>query len=153
MARTHAPITSFGAELHSALRQGSEKELRIKFPSKQLATRFKQRVHQLRSAMKAARHPEWEQLYRAALYEDPQDDCVVIIGPKDAEFRAALTDAGLTDIKAPAPVSEHTLPEPVPGTVDAFFLDLQAETNVQKALDENTDGASPPDSGPGLDKL
>src|SRR2546428_602437 len=108
MARTHAPITSFGAELQSVLREGANRKVRITFPTKNLAIRFKQRINALRNAMKHAKHADWEQLYRCGVYDDPTDPCTVEIGPKDSEFREALTAAKI-NVDAPPPLTEVTI--------------------------------------------
>lgn len=138
MARIHSPITSFGAELQAVLRQGADRKLRITFPSKNLATRFKQRLNALRNAMKHAKHADWEQLYRCGVYDDPNDPCTVEIGPKDSEFREALLAAKI-DVNAPPPTTEVSISDPVPGSVDSFLSDLTDATNVQKVLAEGTD--------------
>lgn len=141
MARIHSPLTSFGAELQAVLRQGADRKIRIKFPSRNLAIRFKQRLNALRNAMKHAKHPDWEQLYRCGVYDDssdPADPCVVEIGPKDSEFREALLAAHI-DVDAPPQISEVEIAPPSPGTIDSFLSDLTDATNVQKVLSENAD--------------
>lgn len=141
MARIHAPITSFGAELQEVLRQGADKKLRIQFPTRNLAIRFKQRINALRNAMKHAKHQDWEQLYRCGVYDDPTNPCIVELGPKDSEFRAALQAAGI-DVANPPPISEVKIAPPEPGSVDSFLSDLTEATSVQKVLAENAEEES-----------
>lgn len=137
MAKTHDPITSFGAELNAVLRQGANKEVRIKLPDKNLAIRFKQRLNKLRVAMKAAKHPDWEQLYRCGITTDPSDPCTIILRPKDSEFRDFIKGAGVSTEEPPA-VTSVSVGESTPDAVDSFLAELTDATSVQKALDENT---------------
>ena len=119
--RKPMPITSFGAELQAVLRAGADKRIRIVFPTKNLAIRFKQRLHALRVAMKAADHPDWPQLYRCGVVDDPTNPNTVIVGPRDSEFRGVLSAAGI-DVAAVPPITEVTIGESAPGSVDAFCL-------------------------------
>src|SRR5262245_13483216 len=131
MAKNHAPISSFGTELHAVLRQGADRHVRITFATRNLAIRFKQRVNQLRNAMKHEGHKDWQHLYRCGVYEDPSDPRIVTIGPKDSEFRSALLAAGLTEIPPTAPVTEVSVGSPEPGSVDEFLSTLTDATSVQ----------------------
>lgn len=126
---TIQPLSSFGAELQSTLREGANRELRIKFPTASLAARFAQRLNQLRLAMKRAAHPEWEQLYRCGIHFAEGDKTTLIIGPKDSEFRAFLSSAGV-DVVPPPPISEVSVhpPSSPSDPVDEFFADLVAAT-------------------------
>lgn len=144
MAKTHDPITSFGSELHAVLREGANREVRITFPKRELATRFKQRINKLRIAMKNAKHPDWEQLYRCGVTTDFTNPCIVVLAPKDSEFRQFLGPAGV-DCAAPPPVTSVTIGESTPESVDSFLAELSDATSIQKALDENTEEEPPVD--------
>lgn len=137
MAKTHDPITSFGAELNAVLRQGANREVRIKLPDKNLAIRFKQRLNKLRVAMKAAKHPDWVQLYRCGITTDPSDPCTIVLRPKDSEFRDFIKGAGVS-VEEPPAVTSVTVGESTPEAVDSFLAELSDATSVQKALDEST---------------
>lgn len=142
MARIHAPLSSFGAELQATLRAGANKQIKITFPTKALAIRFKQRIHALRNAMKHAKHPDWEQLYRCGVYEDASNPCVVTIGPKDSEFHDILAEAGIPGLGDQPALTEVVIGESVPGDpggVDDFLADLTSATDVQKILAEDTE--------------
>jgi hypothetical protein len=134
MSKSDQPLSSFGAELHSTLRAGADRELRIKFPSVRMATRFHQRINQLRLAMKKSGHPDWPQLYRCGLHFAEDDPTTLIIGPKDSEFRSILRDAGVAGIDSPAPVSEVVVPEPSLDPADTFLSTLVEETTIPKDI-------------------
>lgn len=138
MPRIPPPLSSFGPELQAVLRKGADAQVRLRFDSAAMATRFKHRVHSLRLAMKREKHPDWMNVYRCGLTDDPSDPCVVVVGPKDAEFRKFIQDV-VPDSPAPAPVTSVDVPTPPPGTVDSFLADVMAETDVQKVLNEDTD--------------
>src|SRR5215831_18448697 len=89
------PASSFGAELQATLREGANKELRLKFESEALATRFMHRINALRAALKREDHADWEQLYRCGVRRDPGDRRTLILAPRDSEFRSVLKDAGI----------------------------------------------------------
>lgn len=135
MARIHAPLSSFGAELQATLREGAQRRVEIEFPNKKLATRFNQRINALRNAMKKAGHPDWEQLYRCSVYPDATDPCKLTIGPRDAEFHDILTKAGIS-VGKEVPLTKVTVGESKPGNVDAFLIDIIEATSVQRTLDE-----------------
>jgi hypothetical protein len=112
MTRTKdMPVDSFGPNLQAVLRKGANVEVKINFPTPELALRFRHRIHTLRAAMKRENHPDWQQLYRCGIYIDPKDTKALIIAPRDSEFNEALKDAGFTDIEATQKV-EYTIPEP-----------------------------------------
>lgn len=137
MARNHAPVSSFGAELHAVLREGAQKRITLRFDTPALAVRFNQRINQLRNAMKHAKHPDWENLYRCGCYIDRTDRRVLHLGPKDHEFRQALENAGIPVETLPT-VSVDITSAP-PGSVDEFLSTLVDATSVQKNLTEDTD--------------
>lgn len=145
MPRTHAPVSSFGSELHSVLRQGANEEVRLEFNSGKQASRFIARLNALRSAMRAEKHPDADQLYRAGARIDEEDSRVVIVSPKDSEFRSFIKTAGVgastpnyqiqsdSDLTPPTP----TLGDPA----DSFLATLSEPTtktvqSEKKALDK-----------------
>ena len=132
------PVSSFGAELQATLREGANKELRLKFDSEALATRFIHRLNALRAAMKREEHSDWEQFYRCGVHRDPSDRKTIILSPRDSEFRSALQDAGVS-LVAPVPeVSEYTIrtPEgPLAPAIDPaedFLATLRDATTIPK---------------------
>jgi hypothetical protein len=130
------PASSFGAELQATLREGANKELRLKFDSEPLATRFTHRINALRAALKREEHSDWEQLYRCGVHRDPLDRKIVILSPRDSEFRPTLQAAGI-DLSAPIPpVSEYTIKTPSISEplepVDDFLATLRDATTIPK---------------------
>ena len=137
------PVSSFGDELQGVLRQGANKEVRIQFDTETLCTRFMHRLNALRAAMKREQHPDWEQLYRCGVHKDPTDRRVLILQPRDSEFRAAIQAAGIT-LAAPVPeVKEYKIatpdpasgPEKGPGSGDPaedFLATLRDITTIRK---------------------
>jgi len=128
------PASSFGAELQATLREGANKELRLKFESEALATRFMHRINALRAALKRENHTDWEQLYRCGVHRDPADRKTLILAPRDSEFRSALQDAGVTVSPLPE-VKEFnikTTGPDSPPSVDDFLSDLRDATTVPK---------------------
>lgn len=132
MARTHAPVSSFGPELQSVLREGANREVKIKFETGKQAVRFVARINALRSAMRKEKHPDADQLYRAGARIDPTDLRTVIVSPRDSEFRSFISDAkvGITSAP-PTAFPEGGVPEtstPVPGVAsdvaDSFLSTL-----------------------------
>jgi hypothetical protein len=130
------PASSFGAELQATLREGANKELRLKFDSEALATRFMHRLNALRAAMKREDHPDWQQLYRCGVHKDAHDKKILILAPRDSEFRKALQDAGVS-LTAPVPdIAEYHVKTP---SIDApndpaedFLATLRDATTVPK---------------------
>jgi hypothetical protein len=127
------PVSSFGAELQATLREGANKELRIRFNTEALATRFMHRLNALRAAMKREKHADWEQLYRCGIHKDPADPRIIVLNPRDAEFRQAVRDAGVS-IVAPLPdTSEYEVKATGPNEpVDDFLATLRDATTVPK---------------------
>ena len=135
MTSSNQPVSSFGSELQAALREGANRRLEIRFSDPKLAIRFCQRINSLRAAMRKANHPGWEQLYRAGATIDREDRRLLVIQPKDAEFRDALRDAKITT--PPAPLTTHVeVPTPKPGvatdSADDFLATLTEQTEVPK---------------------
>jgi hypothetical protein len=138
MTRSHRfPASSFGAELQATLREGANKELRLKFDSEAIATRFMHRINALRAAMKREAHSEWEQLYRCGVHRDPSDRKIIILSPRDSEFRTALQDAGVTLTAPIPPISEYTIKTPKalapsidPDPAEDFLATLRDATTI-----------------------
>jgi hypothetical protein len=131
------PASSFGAELQATLREGANKELRLKFESETLATRFMHRINALRAALKREQHQDWEQLYRCGVHRDPGDRKILILSPRDSEFRGVLQQAGITISPIPE-VKEFDIksrpPEAAPSSDPAedFLATLRDLTTVPK---------------------
>jgi len=133
---TRMPASSFGSELQATLREGANKELRLKFETEALATRFMHRLNALRAALKREQHTDWEQLYRCGVHKDVKDKKVLILAPRDSEFRQALLDAGV-DVSPPAPVTEYTIKTTSPDgppidPAEDFLATLRDATTVPK---------------------
>lgn len=134
--RYNAPVSSFGAELHEALRRGSDTEFRLTFDTPTLAKRFQHRINHLRAAMKKENHRDWEQLYRCGVHIDSADPKVLILAPRDSEFRSALSAAQIGP--EPLPIREVSIPTPLPedSAVDSFLGELTTATAIPP---KNTD--------------
>lgn len=135
------PVSSFGDELQGVLRQGANKEVRIKFDTEALCTRFMHRLNALRAAMKREQHPDWEQLYRCGVHKDVTDRRVLILQPRDSEFRQAIQDAGIPLVESPPQVSEYKVDTPEPGPdsgsgsgdpAEDFLATLRDVTTIRK---------------------
>ena len=130
------PASSFGAELQATLREGANRELRLKFESESLATRFIHRLNALRAAMKREEHRDWQMLYSCGIHRDPADKTIIIISPRDSEFRRVLTEAGIDVAKEP-PISEYTIKATSPDgppidPAEDFLATLRDATTVPK---------------------
>ena len=137
---TRFPVSSFGAELQATLREGANRELRLKFESEALATRFIHRLNALRAAMKREEHRDWQMLYSCGIHRDPADKTIIIISPRDSEFRRVLTEAGIDVAKEP-PISEYTIKATSPGDppldpAEDFLSTLRDATTVPKKSDD-----------------
>jgi hypothetical protein len=129
----HLPVTSFGAQLHSVLREGANKELRLTFGTEKLATRFAQRINALRNAMRREKHPDWQQLYRCGVHKDTTDPRILIVGPRDSEFTQAIKNAGVKISEDPPESVSYTIDQPAPGmplSADSFLATLRDQTTV-----------------------
>ena len=131
------PASSFGAELQATLREGANKELRLKFDTEAMATRFMHRINALRAAMKREAHQDWEQLYRCGVHRDVLDRKIIVLSPRDSEFRTTLKDAGIV-LAPPAEVKEYNIKTPPapevlpPDPTDDFLATLREATSVPK---------------------
>ena len=119
--KSRFPVSSFGSDLQAVLREGAEKELRLTFPTDKIATRFMHRINSLRSAMRKEGHRDWEQYYRAGIYKDRGNPSVVIIAPRDYEFKETIQKAGVQTVDDSAP----PLAAPSGDTVDDFLSSLR----------------------------
>lgn len=141
MARTFAPVTSFGQELHDALRRGANARLVITFDNERMAIRFNQRINALRAAMKRENHSDWVQLYRC---QARREGCKLILSPADSEFRSALDAAGVDTMAAPRTV-EVDVATPSPDmTIDSLFTDLVEATTPPKPDEASDEPPQPP---------
>jgi len=143
--KTRYPISSFGTELMSAIIRGGRERLVLKFNNdegegneytgRRKAKKFQLRIQTLRSQMREEKHPDYNIAARAtvsvlwgakAVNEGaPQDwaedyagklGALVLIRPKDSEFRDVLADAGVvvsTPVEPPKAAPE-TPPLSVP---------------------------------------
>ena len=113
--KSHLPVASFGPELMAALLQGAAHDYSIQMPWK-IAVRFRQRVYQLRAAMRAEKHEKLDLVSRVRIIvswpkgtrltkvagnsfeypHDPNTECTVRIAPADSEFADILNKAGIT---------------------------------------------------------
>jgi hypothetical protein len=130
------PVSSFGADLHATLREGANKELRLKFDSEALCTRFMHRLNALRAAMKRESTPGWQELYRCGIHKAIGDKKTLILAPRDSEFREVIKAAGI-DLSTPiAPVVEYSIHTPVQGEpndpAEDFLATLRDATTVPK---------------------
>jgi len=130
------PVSSFGADLHATLREGANKELRLKFDSEALCTRFMHRLNALRAAMKREDSPGWQELYRCGVHKDIKDKKILILSPRDSEFRQVIQDAGISLTAPVAPITEYTIRTPSPDSpsdpADDFLAMLRDATTVPK---------------------
>lgn len=117
-SRTY-PIESFGPQVMSALRDGSQREVIIPFPSYRLAFRFQSRIQLLRKQMRDQNHPLWpvvakaqtslrwgekagfekvEEIINSRGTPRPKNSLVpakLYVFPRDSEFSDALDKAGV----------------------------------------------------------
>lgn len=126
--RPPKPIESFGPELLAALIEGSKRPVVLKL-SWNKAAHFRQRVNQLRNAMRLKDHPQYRAVSQAKVSiswpegtktkkypggnvwpEDPMTLCTLTISPQDSEFKDILEAAGVK-------VRELTPDSPPPRTV------------------------------------
>ena len=132
--RPPRPVESFGPELMSALMRGAlEGGLTLSLPWRD-AVRFRLRVHQLREAMRMAKHDKYPLVARVRVSINvppnvelvpqgsnyiPRDRstlCEVVLRPNDSEFSSALHQAGIDvnrELSSPSP-STSPVAEPSP---------------------------------------
>jgi hypothetical protein len=89
-------LESFPPEMLEVLLRGALEEVRLEFETAQLATRFQQRIHTLRSILKEEGHESWKQAYRARTSRPASGGgSILIISPHDSEFLPTLRRAGI----------------------------------------------------------
>lgn|SRR5262245_16675457 len=139
------PVESFGPELFAALLAASTKEVRIPMTYRQ-GVRFRQRIHQMREAMRLSRHPKYETCTRVRIGIELPSDCVtmksgrhrvptdrgimvtVVLSPNDSEFSDILSKAG---VQLPSEIESETSPvldrEYDLSTLESMFGDIKKE--------------------------
>jgi hypothetical protein len=99
--KTNRSVSSFGPELLAALIRGGEKTLAVPMPSFEAAFALRQRLYELRKALRSENHPDCARAYRASIAlptKEGDGSSVLTIRPKDEEFTAALRAVGITPI-------------------------------------------------------
>lgn len=140
------PVESFGPELLAALLKGATEEVRVPMNWRQ-AIRFRQRVHQMREAMRRTSHPKYElctkvrigielppgtptvKSGRHKVPSDPGIKVTLVLSPNDSEFGPLLAAAGvrpLDEIEASTKSVEREAPASM-DTLEAMFGDLKQE--------------------------
>lgn len=132
MTRSHSNplVESFGPELLAALLSAATGSLPPVTLPYNKAVRFRQRLYQLRNAMRKAKHEkyhlvcrvritiEWDgkvETMKAGEHYVPVDKrapCRVTLTPNDSEFSSALKAAGLDTSLGADPVAEVALSQP-----------------------------------------
>jgi hypothetical protein len=111
--RPPKPIESFGPELFQALLDGSKREVKFQLPYRK-AVHFRQRINQLRAAMRDLKHEHYPLASQAKITiswpdntetskssrnvrfpKDMNTICDVVIMPSDSEFNDVLKSAGV----------------------------------------------------------
>jgi hypothetical protein len=83
--------------------------------------------------MKREDHKDWRQLYRCGVYKDENDPRILILAPRDSEFRQVLIDSGIVGVDPPPEQKDYTIEKPVPGQVldaDSFLAALRDQTTI-----------------------
>jgi len=88
------------------------------------------RLNALRAALKREQHPDWEQLYRCGIHKDPIDPSILVLGPRDSEFRAAIAQAGVTLVDPVPEKIEVTVPTAPADPAEDFLATLRDATTV-----------------------
>lgn len=153
MARKPPPLTSFGPELMETLRKAGTGKVELNFETFSLASRFQQRIYQLRNAMRAHDHPDYPLASRvtssllwgkkAGFKDDPETrvnkrnvvhpvanaPCKLIFYPRDSEFGDVLAKA---NIKV-EPISTSSPANGTRDDNDLSFLDQYINSDVKKS--------------------
>lgn len=123
--KSKLPVESFGPELLQALMAGALGEVKLKMPYGR-AARFRQRIYQLRHAMRQAGHEKYELCSRVRISivwsdgsgidtharPDRGREALVVLSPHDSEFSSALLDAGLgISLPSAPPIEAPSLDE------------------------------------------
>lgn len=131
MARAPTPVESFGPELLAALIAGAKEKFEIELPYSS-AVKFRQRIYQMRFAMRMANHDQATMVSRTRIQivwpqgtevktntkkvswpKDPETPCKLIISPYDSEFAVALGKAGIKALELQGdPLTDGTVVNP-----------------------------------------
>jgi hypothetical protein len=127
-SKSKIPIESFGAELFTALIEGSKRKIEVQTTYRN-ASHLRMRVHQLRQRMREEGHPlypiaarcrltiTWEGNTKHSFSKNPDMPVTLTFAPHDSEFADLFKSAG---------------------------LELNPTSNLSEALDEPTDAAERP---------
>lgn len=145
------PVESFGPELFAALLKGATEEVKVPMTWRQ-AVRFRQRVHQMREAMRRTSHPKYEICTKVRIGIEVPFDCptvksgrhkvpvdkgikvTLVLSPNDSEFGPLLAAAGVRPLAEIEATTEPLWHEPsVPSTenldtLEAMFGDLKEDS-------------------------
>jgi hypothetical protein len=83
--------------------------------------------------MRREKHPDWEQLYRCGVHKDETDASILILAPRDSEFRHVLKEAGIDTPAEPPARSEYKIDQPPAGeplNADSFLATLRDQTTI-----------------------
>ena len=137
--KTARPVESFGPELFELLKRAATTRIDFQL-SYRRATRLRQRLYQLREAMRLASHEQYNLVSRVRITVDWPDDtpvvkagrnnvprdknvlCEVILRPNDSEFSDLLDLAGIT---------LH-----LPPTQDSAAAPAEFESGIESLLDD-----------------
>jgi hypothetical protein len=130
--KTNFPVSSFGSDLQLILREAATREIRLECGSEPIATRLIHRFHAFRSAAKREKHPLWEEFYRCGIHKDLKDKKVIILNPRDSEFREIFRKVNISTPPSPDVVNVK-VPQPGPDKpydpVEDFLADLRGDKN------------------------
>lgn len=126
MPRPKRPPQSFNPRLLLALEQGCKQEVRLPCSSPKAAIRLRYEINTLRSSLRDQKRTDWEKFYQAGLYIDAKDPSVLVIKPKEDEFKSTLDAAGVPALP-PAP----TVPDQA-----APASELEKQTAIDQFLDD-----------------
>lgn len=120
------PALNFDSRLLLALEEGCKREVRLLCAGAKEAIRLRHEINTLRAALREQNRTDWQRFYQAGLYIDKKDPRVLLIKPKDGEFKSILDAAGVPDLAAPPAAPEAQPPEPVDEKgLEAFLHDLK----------------------------
>lgn len=123
---SRSPVSSFGPELMEALIRASRDRVEIPFPDMNTMRHFQMRIHMLRGAMQRERHPSYSLVTRVhtscqwdfskhpkgAKYPRDATDCVLLMYPKDSQFKDILKNVGIVPGEAAQDILEsEALPD------------------------------------------
>lgn len=134
MARSNAPVSSFGPELMTVLKDGANARRDYDFPDPQTAFRFMSRINALRAAMRREKHPDSDRVYRAGVKIPRDNKCRVVVAPRDSEFGDFLKSAGTPILhEDPPDPSPRETPHPgtAPDSADSFLSSLTSKKDEE----------------------